>query len=147
MNVIVYTNYRGGVVLSITSINKKEHDLDGIKSRGKDACETFIFDPEKVERRQQEVGQTDGLSQLFKVFADDTRLKIVYALTQEDEMCVCDVATIIGSTNATASHHLRMLRNMGLAEYRKKGKMVCYRLVSNHVHHLMQEALQLKEKK
>ncbi|TKW74574.1 MAG: ArsR family transcriptional regulator, partial [Staphylococcus hominis] len=57
------------------------------------------------------------------------------------------VATIIGSTNATASHHLRMLRNMGLAEYRKKGKMVFYRLVSNHVHHLMQEALQLKEKK
>ena len=72
-------------------------------------------------------------------------MKIVYALTQEDEMCVCDVATIIGSTNATASHHLRMLRNMGLAEYRKKGRWF-YRLVSNHVHHLMQEALQLKEK-
>nr|WP_256613072.1 metalloregulator ArsR/SmtB family transcription factor [Staphylococcus epidermidis] len=59
---------------------------------------------------------------MFKVFADDTRLKIVYALTQEDEMCVCDVATIIGSTNATASHHLRMLRNMGLPSTVKKGR-------------------------
>lgn len=132
--------------MNTTSVNKKESNIEVSKQKGKDTCETFIYDPDKVERRQQEVNQTDGLSQLFKVFADDTRLKIVYALTQEDEMCVCDVATIIGSTNATASHHLRMLRNMGLAEYRKEGKMVFYSLVSNHVHHLMQEALQLKGK-
>lgn len=130
--------------MGLISVNKKENDLDVVKLGGKDTCETFIYDVEKVERRQKEVNQTEGLSQLFKVFADDTRLKIVYALTQEDELCVCDVATTIGSTNATASHHLRMLRNLGLAEYRKKGKMVFYSLVSDHVHHLMQEALQLK---
>lgn len=132
--------------MNTTSENKEELNIEVAKQKGKDTCEIFMYDPDKVERRQQEVNQTDGLSQLFKVFADDTRLKIVYALTQEDELCVCDVATIIGSTNATASHHLRMLRNMGLAEYRKEGKMVFYRLVSNHVNHLMQEALQLKGK-
>jgi len=127
------------------SSNRKEIDFKVSQPNG-DSCETFIYDPEKVDRRKQEVNQTNGLSKLFKAFADDTRLKILYALTQEDELCVCDVATIIGSTNATASHHLRMLRNMGLADYRKEGKMVFYSLVSTHVNHLMQEALQLKGK-
>ncbi|WP_272435595.1 ArsR/SmtB family transcription factor [Terrihalobacillus insolitus] len=127
------------------SANKAEVEPVVVK-KGDDTCEVFIYDPEKVERRQQELAQTKDLSQLFKVFADDTRLKILYALTQEDELCVCDVATIIGASNATASHHLRMLRNLGIAQYQKKGKMVFYSLVSDHVHHLMQEALQLKGK-
>lgn len=127
------------------STNKGEIDLK-VSKPGGDTCETFIYDPVKVERRRQAVDQTSGLSELFKVFADDTRLKIVYALTQEDELCVCDVATIIGVSNAAVSHHLRMLRNMGLAKYRKEGKMVFYSLESNHVTHLMQEALQLKGK-
>lgn len=111
-----------------------------------ETCETFIYDPVKVERRRQQLERTDGLAPLFKVLADDTRLKVIYALSQEDELCVCDVATIIGVTNAAASHHLRLLRNMGLAKYRKEGKMVFYSLESNHVNHLINEALLLKER-
>lgn len=111
-----------------------------------ETCETFIYDPIKVERRQQQLKRTEGLAALFKVLADDTRLKIVYALSQEDELCVCDVATIIGITNAAASHHLRLLRNMGLAKHRKEGKMVFYSLESHHAHHLITEALLLKER-
>ncbi|MFD1427390.1 DNA-binding transcriptional ArsR family regulator [Kroppenstedtia sanguinis] len=53
-----------------------------------------------------------GTVQLFKALADPTRMKIAYALVQEEELCVCNVANIISSTLATASHHLRLLRKL-----------------------------------
>lgn len=110
---------------------------------GRGSCEVFGFDPEKVHRRRRELHVTEGMADLFKVLADDTRLKIVYALCREDELCVCDVATILGITNANASHHLRLLSHMGLAASRREGKMVFYRLQSPHVRHLLQEVLRL----
>lgn len=58
--------------------------------------------------------------------SDDTRIKIAYALSLEDELCVCDVANIVGATTTTTSHHLRLLKNLGLANYRKEGKLVYY---------------------
>lgn len=128
------------------SENQTKLDIKISQPSGNDTCETFICDPQKVERRQREVEKTDGLGSLFKVLADDTRLKIIYALSQEDELCVCDVATIIGATNAATSHHLRLLRNMGLAIYRKEGKLAFYSLQSKHVDHLIREALRLKGK-
>ncbi|UOF92817.1 metalloregulator ArsR/SmtB family transcription factor [Fodinisporobacter ferrooxydans] len=104
-----------------------------------------MYDPEKVQRRQTEMNRTDRIVPLFKALADETRLRIVYALSKENELCVCDVATIIDSSNATASHHLRLLKNMGLAKYRREGKMVFYSLQSPHIRHLIQEALHLQE--
>lgn len=92
-----------------------------------DICEVFVFDPEKVERMKKECEATRGLALFFKALADDTRLKVVYALARE-ELCVCDVATMLGITVQAASHHLRYLRNMGLAKYRKEGKIVFYTL-------------------
>lgn len=92
-----------------------------------DICEIFCFNEEKVERLRREVEVTEGLGTVFKALADDTRIKIVYALSRE-ELCVCDVASIIGSTVAAASHHLRFLKNIGLAKHRKQGKMVFYSL-------------------
>jgi len=82
-----------------------------------DVCETFCFNEEKVERLRREVKVTEGLGSVFKALADDTRIKIIYALSRE-ELCVCDVASIIGSTVAAASHHLRFLKNTGLAKHR-----------------------------
>lgn len=114
------------------------------KSRGcSDSCEVFMFDPEKVGRLKEEVGRTDGLGQIFKVLADDTRLKVIYALCKEDELCVCDVAQIIGASSAVASHHLRLLRNMKLAKFRREGKMAFYSLQSRHVRYLILEALNI----
>jgi DNA-binding transcriptional ArsR family regulator len=107
-----------------------------------DRCDIYCYDEEKVQRVQQSLEQEDfmGTAQLFKALADPTRLKIAYALVQEDELCVCDVANIIDSTLATASHHLRLLRNMGLAKYRKEGKLVFYSLDDDHVKQLVQLA-------
>jgi DNA-binding transcriptional ArsR family regulator len=106
-----------------------------------DTCETFCYDEEKVNRVKGKVEEVNGVELLFKALADSTRIKIAYALMLEKELCVCDVANIIGSTTATASHHLRLLRNMGLAKYRKEGKLVFYSLADDHIHHLVSIAL------
>ncbi|GIO27319.1 ArsR/SmtB family transcription factor [Ornithinibacillus bavariensis] len=108
----------------------------------KDTCETFSFDEEKVNRVKPRVEEVAGVEMIFKALSDATRLKITYALTIEEELCVCDVANIIGSTTATASHHLRLLRNMGLAKYRKEGKLVFYSLKDQHVYQLVSIALE-----
>lgn len=106
-----------------------------------DTCETFCFDEEKVNRVQKRVEEVKGVELLFKALSDSTRIKIAYALTIEEELCVCDVANIIGGSTATASHHLRLLRDMGLAKQRKEGKLVFYSLADDHVHQLVSIAL------
>ncbi|MFJ7727972.1 ArsR/SmtB family transcription factor [Neobacillus sp. NPDC097160] len=107
-----------------------------------DVCEVTCVDEEKVKRVKESVFEqnTMAVSQIFKALSDDTRIKIAYALSEEDELCVCDVANIVGSTTATASHHLRLLRNLGLAKYRKEGKLVFYSLDDDHVRQLIQIA-------
>lgn len=105
-----------------------------------EVCETFCFNEEKVERLRREVEVMEGLASVFKALADDTRIKIVYALSRE-ELCVCDVASIIGSTVAAASHHLRLLKNIGLAKHRKQGKMVFYSLNDACVNTIIEAAL------
>ncbi|CCG45003.1 ArsR family transcription regulator [Halobacillus halophilus DSM 2266] len=112
-----------------------------MKKVEKDTCDTFCYDEELVERVQPKMDDVLGVELIFKALSDSTRLKIAYALTLEEELCVCDVANIIRSTNATASHHLRLLRNMGLAKYRKEGKLVFYSLADEHVHQLVNIAM------
>ncbi|MDQ0255564.1 DNA-binding transcriptional ArsR family regulator [Evansella vedderi] len=115
----------------------------------KDECEIFCYDEEKVSRLKQSIISNDiqVMARMFKALADDTRMKIAYALSQENELCVCDVAHIIGSTTATASHHLRLLRNMGLAKYRKDGKLVFYSLDDEHIKQLIVMAYQHHEER
>lgn len=105
-----------------------------------DTCEIQCIDADKVARVRPELAGTQGLALLFKALADDTRVQIALALSKE-ELCVCDVAALMGITEATASHHLRLLRNMGLAKYRKQGKMVYYSLDDDHVIQLLNTAL------
>ncbi|WP_096199017.1 ArsR/SmtB family transcription factor [Bacillus sp. FJAT-45350] len=105
----------------------------------KDECEVFCVDEKSVSSLKEIIASENikSMVQMFKALADDTRMKIAYALTEESELCVCDVATIIGSSTATASHHLRLLRNLGLAKYRKEGKLVYYSLDDEHIKQLI----------
>ena len=112
------------------------------KATSKDMCEITCFDEEVVARVQPKMVELNSVELIFKALSDATRLKVTYALTLEKELCVCDVASIIGTTTATASHHLRYLRNMGLAKYRKEGKLVFYPVVDDHVHQLVKIALE-----
>jgi ArsR family transcriptional regulator, lead/cadmium/zinc/bismuth-responsive transcriptional repressor len=112
----------------------KEHDF----------CQVNCIDSDKVDRvtLQLNVQNTLEAARIFKALSDETRIKIAYSLYLESELCVCDVAAIVGSSTATASHHLRLLKNLGLAKYRKDGKLVFYSLVDDHVKQLIHLAFE-----
>jgi DNA-binding transcriptional ArsR family regulator len=82
----------------------------------------------------------EGAGELLSALADDTRLKVLYSLSQA-EMCVCDVAVALGVSKAVASYHLRLLYRMGLATYRKQGRLVYYSLAAHDVVPVVEAAL------
>ncbi|MGM9928661.1 MAG: ArsR/SmtB family transcription factor [Bacillus sp. (in: firmicutes)] len=112
----------------------------------KDTCEVKCVHEEKVERYRKQVGaqETEQTASMFKALSDPTRLKIAYALTL-DELCVCDVSEIVNVSMATASHHLRLLRDIGYASYRKEGKMAYYRIKEGTIKQMIQLALSESE--
>ena len=77
------------------------------------------------------------MSKLFKVIGDENRAKIAYALCKEEELCVCDVANIIGASVATTSHHFRTLLKHSIVKFRKEGKMAFYSLDDHHIKQLI----------
>jgi len=107
-----------------------------------EACEVVYVHEEDVKYVQQNLPNLKGMSLIFKALADETRLKISYALTLQNELCVCDVAAIIQSSTATASHHLRYLKDIDLAKSEKRGKLVYYRLADQHVGQLVKIAFE-----
>jgi ArsR family transcriptional regulator, lead/cadmium/zinc/bismuth-responsive transcriptional repressor len=112
----------------------------GVKQmKDQDVCQVNCVHDEKVERVAAELKVQDTIeaAKIFKALSDETRIKIAYALYKEKELCVCDVAAIVNSSTATASHHLRLLKNLGLAKYRKEGKLVYYSLIDEHVKELI----------
>jgi DNA-binding transcriptional ArsR family regulator len=113
----------------------------------KDTCQVTFIHKEKVARAKDSLAEQNPLAaaKIFKALSDETRVKIAYVLLLEGELCVCDVANIIGSSSATASHHLRLLNNLGLAKYRKEGKMVYYSLDDDHVRQLTATAFEHQE--
>jgi len=87
------------------------------------------------------------LAETFKAMSDPTRTKIIYALCLEKELCVRDIAAIIGSTSSAISHQLRTLRNMKLVRYDKVGKVAYYSLDDKHINNLFAEGLRHVEEK
>ena len=82
---------------------------------------------DKVERTMPEDEILYDLAELFKIFGDSTRIKILYVLF-ESEMCVCDIAKLLGMTQSAISHQLRALKQSKLVKYRREGKTVFYSL-------------------
>lgn len=113
-----------------------------VKKSSTDRCEVECTHPEVVARVTPLIDQVEGVETIFKALSDATRMKIIYALTQEDELCVCDVAAIIGISTATASHHLRLLRTLGIAKNRKQGKLVYYSVKDHHITSLVKIAIE-----
>ncbi|MBI2563602.1 MAG: helix-turn-helix transcriptional regulator [candidate division NC10 bacterium] len=99
-------------------------------------CETFQLDPAKIRRLEPTLKRTEGLAEVFAILADATRTKILFALCQE-ELCVCDLAGLLGLSVSTVSHHLRLLRMARLVRHRKDGRMVYYHLADDHIVTLM----------
>lgn len=106
-----------------------------------DICEVNIIHQDKVDEVNKimpEDGLIYDLAELFKVFADSTRMKIIYAL-MEDELCVCDIAAIVGTTQSAISHQLRILKQSKLVKYRKEGKIVYYSLDDEHISEIVKK--------
>jgi len=127
--------------------NKYLNDDGVISMNKKDTCEVFCYDEEKVNRIQGDLQTVDitAVSQMLKAIADENRAKITYALCQDEELCVCDIANILGITVANASHHLRTLHKQGIVKFRKEGKLAFYSLNDEHINQIMMIALAHKE--
>lgn len=80
------------------------------------------------------------LAELFKVFGDTTRIKILWALAESD-MCVCDIAVLLNMTQSAISHQLRVLKQARLVKYKKEGKVVYYSLDDAHVKQIFNQGL------
>lgn len=119
----------------------EEKDLRQVASEG--VCEVDQVHPEAVRRVRAslpEEGATRRAAEVFGVLSDPTRARIVYALSIE-ELCVCDVAVVAGLSVSAASHQLKRLRDRGVVNYRKEGRLAFYRLVDEHVRGLMEEGV------
>ncbi len=80
------------------------------------------------------------LAELFKVFGDSTRIKILYLLF-ESEMCVCDIAQLLNMTISAISHQLRVLKQSQLVRFRREGKTVYYSLADDHVRSILAQGM------
>lgn len=80
------------------------------------------------------------LAELYRVFGDSTRIRILYALF-ESEMCVCDIAQVLGMSISAISHQLRVLKQARLVKYRREGKTVFYSLSDDHVRSIIDQGI------
>ena len=107
-------------------------------------CEENIVHTGAVERVRAQLPpdeQLYDLAELFKIFGDSTRVKILYALL-ESELCVCDIAKLMEVTQSAVSHQLRVLKNSKLVKFRREGKTVYYSLADDHVIHILDQGME-----
>ena len=108
--------------------------------------EGFIpcFKKRLVKRLRKKMPSAEAVEEtrvLFNALADRARLKILCAVREGEELYVCDVAHVLGSTISTASHHLRKLRDLKLLKYRSDGKMAYYSLRDEYAGRLVAEVI------
>jgi ArsR family transcriptional regulator len=108
-----------------------------------DRCNCNVIHEEIVNMVRAKMPMEENLydlAELFKVFGDSTRIKILWAL-DEAEMCVCDIAVLLNMTQSAISHQLRVLKQARLVKYRKDGKIVFYSLEDEHIKQIFEQGL------
>lgn len=117
----------------------KAEDIDLVPD---DVCEDPTADRDKVERIRARMPESmSRAAALFRILGDETRCKIVTALMRE-ELCVHELAGIVGSSLSNVSHHLRLLRAERLVKYRRHQRRVFYSLDDEHVEILIEQVLE-----
>ncbi len=107
-------------------------------------CEFLFVHQDIVERVKQEMPEDEtlfDLAELFKLFGDSTRIKILYLLF-ESEMCVCDIAQMLNMTQSAISHQLAILKKSKLIKSRREGKTVFYSLADGHVRTIINQGME-----
>ncbi len=108
-----------------------------------ECCDEKCVHPKLIKTVLDELPDEDALydlAELFKVFGDSTRVRILFAL-YESEMCVCDLTDALGMTQSAVSHQLQILRSNKLVKSRREGKQVYYSLADQHVVTIMAQGL------
>jgi ArsR family transcriptional regulator, lead/cadmium/zinc/bismuth-responsive transcriptional repressor len=106
-------------------------------------CAITFIDREKVASVRSRLLPDDiilTLAEMFRVLGDPTRVRIINALSLE-ELCVCDIASLLGTTRSAISHQLRLLRTLRVVRFRRAGKIVYYTLDDSHIGNLFREGL------
>ena len=107
-------------------------------------CEYMHIHEDLVKKVEDSMPLTEelfDLAELFKIFGDTTRIKILYVLF-ESEMCVCDIAQILNMTVSAISHQLRILKQARLVKFRKEGKSVFYSLADDHIKKIIDNGIE-----
>lgn len=107
-------------------------------------CKNHELHPEQIDRACSAMPSDDALfalADLYKIFGDSTRLRILYVLF-ETELCVCDIAQACGMTVSAISHQLRVLKQSRLVKYRRIGKSAFYSLADGHVHTILGQGIE-----
>ena len=110
------------------------------KVLGLQGCAAPAFDPGRVtaaRRRLLPHEEAQRLSELFRLLGDPTRVRLLYALAEVGELCVCDLAATVEAPETTVSHALRLLRSAGIVRNRRAGRMIYYSLDDAHVRILL----------
>lgn len=108
-------------------------------------CQEEELHPEAIHRVREKLPQDEvlyDLAELFKIFGDSTRVKILYALLEAKELCVCDIASLMDVTQSAVSHQLRVLKSSKLVKFRKEGKTVYYSLADDHVCRILSQGME-----
>ncbi|MCL2498751.1 MAG: metalloregulator ArsR/SmtB family transcription factor [Defluviitaleaceae bacterium] len=107
-------------------------------------CDCHAIHDEVIERVRNGMPENKDfydLANLYKMFADNTRVRILWALSRE-EMCVCDLAVLLGMTKSAISHQLKSLRLSNLVKYDKQGKIVYYSLADDHIKDIFEKGFE-----
>jgi DNA-binding transcriptional ArsR family regulator len=105
-----------------------------------DHCDVHVVNPERVRmvrERLVTVAETEQMAAVFKVLADPSRCRLVAAIIEAGELCVCDLAATVEMSESNVSHHLRVLRAHSLVSARREGKMVFYSPDDAHIRVLL----------
>lgn len=114
-----------------------------------DTCDVHAINDEVVRRVRNEMPPDEDIELLAETFdslGDPTRARIIYALSRH-ELCVCDLADLLGISASAISHQLRLLRQMRLVKCRRDGKMAFYSLDDQHIVNLFLEGLRHVQEK
>ena len=110
----------------------------------RDTCQVTVINRDKIELAQKSMPETITLAETAEVFSllgDLSRIRILQALSTT-ELCVCDLAAILGTSSSAVSHQLRLLRAKGIVRFRRDGKVAYYSLADEHVHQLLTQMIE-----
>ncbi len=123
---------------------KIEERRDCVEKEKIECCEFLSIHEDIIQKVQEQMPDEEvlyDLAELYKVFGDSTRMKIMYVLFAS-EMCVCDIAQLLNMSQSAISHQLRVLKQSKLVKARREGKVVFYSLADDHVRTIVDQGME-----